>query len=66
MDLALLGVTPQKKKQFFRKKIYTVEDLMRFLPRNYFDFRNPKLIKDLKVDEIEAMIGTITEIKPFP
>ena len=66
MDLSILGVTPQKKKQFFRKKIFTVEDLMRFLPRKYYDFRNPSLIKDAKVDEMEAIIGTIVEVKQYP
>lgn len=66
MDLSILGVTPQKKKQFFRKKIYSVEDLMRFLPRKYYDFRKPKLIKDLVINEMEATIGVVTEIKTFP
>ena len=65
MDLSVLGVTPQKKKQFFRKKIFTVEDLMCFLPRKYYDFRNPKTIKDLIIDETEAVIGEITEIKRY-
>ena len=65
MHLSILGVTPQKEKQFFRKKIFTVEDLMRFLPRKYYDFRNPKTIKDAQVGEIEAIIGTVVDVKAY-
>ena len=66
MDLSNIGVIPAKIKQFNSKKIYSVEDLLRFLPRKYYDFRNPKRIVDLELNEIEAFIATITEIKKYP
>lgn len=66
MNLSNIGVIPAKIKQFNSKKIYSVEDLLRFLPRKYYDFRNPKRIVDLEVNEIEAVIATITEIKKYP
>lgn len=37
MDLAVLGVTPAKAKQFNKKEIFTVEDLVRYFPRRYID-----------------------------
>lgn len=40
MDLELLGVKPQKKKQFEAKGICTVEELLQYLPRAYKDMRH--------------------------
>ena len=37
LDLKLLKVTAQKEKQFNRKGIYCIEDLVRFFPRKYMD-----------------------------
>lgn len=37
MQLANLGVTPAKEKQFNKKGIFSVEDLIRFFPRAYND-----------------------------
>lgn len=62
VKLDLLGVTEQKKKQFFAKGIYSVEDLLRFLPRKYMDFTretgilSPDKIScvTLKVDRLNA------------
>ena len=38
MELDVLSVVPQKKKQFESKGIFTVEDLLSFIPRKYKDF----------------------------
>ena len=38
MELELLSVIPAKKKQFASKGIYTVEDLLSFMPRKYKDY----------------------------
>ena len=38
MKLSYLGIMKAKEHQFNRKGIYTVEDLVRFLPRKYNDF----------------------------
>lgn len=40
MDLEVLGVKPQKKKQFESKGILSVEDLLQYLPRTYKDLRS--------------------------
>lgn len=38
MELKELGITPAKERQFNNKGIFSVEDLLRFLPRKYNDF----------------------------
>lgn len=39
-SLELIGVKPNKAKQFATKGIYTIGDLLQYLPRKYNDFRN--------------------------
>ena len=39
MELELLGIKPNKKKQFETKGIFSVEDILQYLPRTYKDFR---------------------------
>lgn len=63
MNLELLGCTPQKINQFEKRNIFTVEDLLKSLPRKYLDFRNPKSVKDLVVDEYASVILKIVDIK---
>lgn len=63
MDLSALNIIQAKKNQFIRKKIFTVEDLINFLPKKYYDFRKSKSIKDLQIDEIESITGKVIEIK---
>lgn len=63
MNLEILQLRKDKIAQFNKKGIYTVEDLLTFLPRKYYDFTNPKLIKDLKDNEYESVVGTLIEIK---
>lgn len=66
MDLSVLGIIPAKRNQFIKKGILNVEDLVNFFPKKYYDFREPKIIKDLIVDEFESIIGKIIEIKKYP
>lgn len=63
MDISSLGINKGKIKQFNSKGIYTIEDLIKYLPREYFDFRNPIKIRDAKNGEHTSIIGKITEIK---
>ena len=37
MELELLGIKPNKKKQFETKGIFSVEDILQYLPRTYKD-----------------------------
>lgn len=62
-SLNLLGLRKDKIKQFNKKGIYNVQDLVDFIPRKYYDFTKPKPIKELENDSFESVIGTITEIQ---
>jgi hypothetical protein len=48
MDLELLGIPKQKINQLMSADIYCIEDLIKYLPRKYYDFRNPVPIKKCK------------------
>ena len=63
MDLELLGIPKQKINQLMSADIYCVEDLIKYLPRKYYDFRNPVPIKNVKDGDICAIVGTVGEIK---
>ncbi len=42
MELSYIGVQEKKEKQFRRKNIASVEDLIGFIPRKYYDFTAPR------------------------
>ena len=63
MELSIINVNTQKQKQFNKKGIYTVEDLLKYTPRKYFDYRTPKDIKDLVPGDNSAVIGSVVKIK---
>lgn len=63
MDISALGINKGKIRQFNSKGIYTIEDLINFLPRKYYDFRKTTKIRDLEDGQIASVIGKILEIK---
>lgn len=63
MKLEFLKLRKDKIEQFNRKGINSIEDLLDFIPRKYYDFLNPTEINDLKSDEYQAVIGTISKIE---
>lgn len=64
--LSELNLSPSKVKQFENKKIYTVSDLLHFLPKKYYDFRNPTSANNVENEELCSMIlqATDLDIKP--
>ena len=62
MNLDILQLRNDKIKQFNKKGIYTIEDLVNFMPRKYYDFTNPDYIMYLESDEMQSTIGTIQGI----
>lgn len=62
MNLELLNLRKDKINQFNKKGIYTVEDLVNFLPRRYDDFSKPKSVKYLNDGEIQAVVGVIEKV----
>ena len=63
MDLSLLKMRKDKLEQFNKKNIYTIEDLINYLPRKYYDFTTPKMTKEIKDGDITGIIGTVNSIK---
>jgi RecG-like helicase len=53
LSLSELGIRTQKINQFNKKGIHTLEDLLYFIPRKYYDFRNPIKIKSKKKQNIQ-------------
>lgn len=62
MNLELLNLRKDKINQFNKKGIYTVEDLVNFLPRRYDDYSTPKCVKYLIDGEIQAVVGVIEKV----
>ncbi len=63
MKLSNLDILPLKVKQFERKGIYTVEDLVRYLPRKYKDFTKETGI--LPEDQTSCVIATVTKVNSY-
>jgi len=63
VDISALGINKGKIKQFNSKGIYSVEDLINFLPRKYYDFRKITKIRDVKDGEFVSIVGEVVEIK---
>lgn len=62
MNLEILGLRKDKINQFNNKGIFTIEDLVSFLPRKYYDFTNTKNVKDLLDGDYQAVIGTVEKL----
>lgn len=60
MKLAQLGVSPAKEKQFNRKGIFSVEDLVRYTPIRYNDFT--QLTEILPEDQISCLIVRVNRV----
>lgn len=53
--------TPRKIKEFNRKKIFNIEDLLRFFPRRYMDFTKDYLVSEAIYKNHEvAILGKVT------
>lgn len=63
-DLNLLEIQKSKIKQFNSKGIYSLEDLINFIPRKYYDFTKNTLVKDMEDSNYYAIIGKVIEVKP--
>lgn len=63
IKLSTLGITPQKAKQFEKKGICSAEDLLRYIPKSYKDYRQlaPYLIDGAE----QACLVTVDEVKSF-
>ena len=64
MELELLEVKPNKKKQFEAKGIRTIEDLLQYMPRAYKDYRH--LTGILPQDQISLVSATVISCERRP
>ena len=62
MDLKEINITDKKIKQFESKGISTVEDLLRYFPRKYIDFRELKSLDTAAMDEENLFSGVIQRV----
>jgi ATP-dependent DNA helicase RecG len=63
LDLREIGVLPAKIKQFNKKGIFTVEDLIEFYPRKYYDFTKETGL--LTEEDISSFIMKVTDVKAY-
>lgn len=61
-DLNLLEIPKSKISQFEKKGIYSIEDLVQYFPKKYFDFTNPKTINQLIEGHVVAVEGSIINV----
>ncbi|MBF0252394.1 MAG: ATP-dependent DNA helicase RecG, partial [Candidatus Omnitrophica bacterium] len=59
------GVGPKKAEIFNKMGLYTIKDLLYYLPRRYEDRRNIHKIKDLKPGEDSAFAGQVIKQSIF-
>ncbi|WCF11465.1 ATP-dependent DNA helicase RecG (plasmid) [Paenibacillus thiaminolyticus] len=65
LKLDVLGVPTRKLTQFETKGIMTVEDLAKYFPRRYLDFRKVTRIADARDGEVIAILGKIEEVRTY-
>ena len=53
---SLLKMRKDKLEQFNKKNIYTIEDLINYLPRKYYDFTTPKMTKEIKDGDMKTFL----------
>ena len=63
MNLDILNIPKNKITQFQKKGIFSLEDLLNFIPKKYLDYRKPLLCKELEEGIDAAIIGTVIYVK---
>lgn len=63
MELSRINISEKKAAQFNQKGIHSVEDLLRFFPKSYYDFRTPTSIHKAVLDEACVMVGTLSRLR---
>lgn len=61
MNLELLNIPTSKINQFKYSGIKSIEDLARYIPKKYIDFRKKTLIKNLTDGKVEAIVATVLQ-----
>lgn len=62
MEIEVLGLPPAKVKQLNDRGIETIEDLLKYFPREYLDFSKESEVSVSNVGKNVAIVGTIEKI----
>ena len=64
MDIELLGLPHNKENQLYKKGLFTIEDVLDYRPKEYYDFRFTVSIRDLRdyEDDFAATVGNLISI----
>ncbi len=62
MNISTLGINKGKIRQFNSKGIYTLDDLVNYLPKEYKDFRNDTKVDNLQDGGFYSVIGKVRKI----
>ena len=66
MDLNVLGIPSNKIKQLNSRCIHCVEDLLKYIPTKYYDFRQPIKIGSITpLTETTAIVGKVLDKKIY-
>ncbi len=63
--LSIKGIGDSSLEKLAKLNIKTLRDLIRFLPRKYLDYSNPKKIIEIKEKKTVSFIATIDNFKSF-
>ena len=69
MELSLLDLPKTKENQLIRKNLDSIEDILEFLPKEYYDFTEPCSIKTSVpkgFDENIAIVGVLKSLRKTP
>ncbi len=69
MELSLLDLPKTKENQLIKKGLESIEDILEFLPKEYYDFTEPCTIKTSVprgLDENVAILGRLKTVKLTP
>lgn len=61
-SLSQIGISTAKQNQFVQKGIASVEELVQYFPRKYYDYRTPRLISDLVSGNYSVVCGTVLSL----
>ena len=64
MDLALLGLNPKKIAQFNKRGIFSIEDLVSFLPSKYLDLTLPKTVDQIQDGDTALIVIRVRDVVP--
>lgn len=66
MDIGLLGLAKAKQTQLTKKGFESIEDVVKFFPKKYYDFRSIVPIRNAIHDKMTAVVGVCQSIQVLP